>query len=787
MALPQFVTNKPCSIASFSTHGLIVPAAWHIYFSCGFSLRTCVQWRATEKLINVDVSTFRTRSESELMKKGDILKGLTWKSVLVGGAVNFVMAFFFFGQGGGAYYFSRSTIFRIGPWGMEYSRLFHETSDVLTGFGLVALVIFILALINKVRSNTFSIQELAVISIMIPVCVLWNEYDRDFTGNILSSLPAMVYYSEKAIENNLPYLQMYSLWQPLDRSYWESILYTSNLAGVNWIIHIPAIAWHVTFICSSTLLMLFIMLLFRRVVVVVEALPFPTAQMVGQVIEVAQPAKGSKRVSNKWFLIALIASLIYYSLAWHTNKFMTLVLGPGHEVPGFTDGFIGGMYVWPVLDFVPLAIIPYGVPLMLSLTPFEIGWYALMSIDTLISIVIVWIAVYLIVPVYLTEIGYWPRLSPGIPLRIVRGFFIVDSPGGETLLAVITGMLISLAFVPLWRNREVFIPILKSIIGKEPSKEIDPNPPIPYRFVWLGIVICGLAWVWAGTAIGLPLMWMLAYVPIISIMSIGVMFMYAETGGFLGKVSYRQADYWHGFSGTWLTRMILGGGQAPQSFSAEYLSCALATGQADVHFGSGFAIAAFMYSWFTQHSFKLSEITKTEKKSIVKALVIAVFLAAIAGGISFFFFLGLLPFPPNIRPFGGRFWKQEWGPDLLPKLTHSGYMKDQYWTNPFNIVLFILGLILPVLISFGRARFSWFKVTSAGVLFGIIFGFQSLGPMIAGLILKYLVLKIGGTKMYMEKLLPICTGLIVAGGIATVIDRVLVLLIDWAYNIPWVM
>lgn len=737
-----------------------------------------------ESLIN-KIQDIKFSREVELMKKEDILKGLTWKSVLVGGAVNFLIAFFFFGQGGGGYYFSRSSIFRIGPWGAEYSRLFHEPPTVLCGFGLVALVMFVLALINKVRPNTFSIQELVVISIMIPVSVLWHEYDHDFTGNILAALPAMVYQPEKTIENNLPYLKMYSLWQTLDQNYWKSILYTSNLLGVNWIIHIPAIAWHVTFICSSTLLMLFIMLLYRRVVINVEALPFPTAQMVKQVIEVAQPAEGSKRVSNKWFLIALIASLIYYLLTWVSDKFMTLILGPGNEVPGFGNGFIAGVYAWPVLDFIPLAIIPYGVPLMLSLTPFEIGWYALMGIDTLISIVIVWIIVYLMVPVFLTEIGYWPRPVPGMQLRHIRWMFISNSPGGETLVAVMAGMLISLAFVPLWRNREIFIPILKSIIGKEPSKEIDPNPPVPYKFVWLGIVVCGLAWVWAGTAIGLPLLWMLAYVPVMSIMSIGVMFMYAETGGFLGKVSNRQSDYWHGFFGTWLTRMILGGGQAPQSFSAEYLSCALATGQIDVHFGSGFAIAAFMYSWYTQHSFKLSEITETDNKSTVKALVIAVLLTAIAGGISFFFFLGLLPFSPDIMPFSGRFWKQEWGPDLLPAFTQAGKMKDRYWTNSFNIVLFILGLILPVLISFGRARFSWFRVTSAGVLFGLIFGFHSLGPMIAGLILKYLVLKIGGTKMYMEKLLPICTGFIVSAGIATVVDRVLVLLIQWIYQIPW--
>ncbi|MEM2569829.1 MAG: DUF6785 family protein [Candidatus Bathyarchaeia archaeon] len=710
----------------------------------------------------------------------EIRKAFTLKSILIGCVAVFVMSFLLRPQADNTFLWRD-----WGGWGGAYDipkiagahRLYLEWNGhtVMSGFGYLMLIMLCIALINKIRPKTFSIQECIAIAIMVPISYFWGQH-MDFGINILAIMPALANRPLSYYEKNIEYFKYWALGQPTSIEYWKSIVHTSNIAGVNWLAHIPAIAWDVVFMCSSGFFMLFIMLLTRRLILDVEALSFPTVQIVNHIVGVSQPTEESKKTSKKLFLIALVLTLAYLVPLFLVDKL--LIIFTGSAPSGYGKGRIAGIDLWPAWDLCPQAILPW-VPLYISFVPWEIGWYTLMPVDTLISIIVVWIGVWFILPLYYSSTGYWPKFTPGLTVRHVNfqmmGFYGMTTRG-ETLIALMIGMLIAMAIIPIWRHRRVMIPILKSITGKEPPKEIDPNPPIPYKFVWLGIIVSGLAWVMSGVAITLPLNLMLIYVILMGILTFGLVFMYGETGGYLGIWTHRQVDYWHGFLGMYLIKGLI-----DRTHNSPPLSMAYAVFEWD-HFGSAFPSYAILCSWYTPHSIQLAQRNMTEAKVSIKAVMLAFVVAAIAGAISFFFFLGFLPLPHMGI---GRITSYTYDDALLTRINSATWMRPIYESGAYlNYMLMVIGFILPFVITFARQRFRWFKITAAGVLFGLIFGHLSLVPMIAGFAIKYGVLKIGGAKMYEEKVVPLCAGTFVAAGIVNLIHTALSWIISYM-NLPW--
>lgn len=83
------------------------------------------------------------------------------------------------------------------------------------------------------------------------------------------------------------------------------------------------------------------------------------------------------------------------------------------------------------------------------------------------------------------------------------------------------------------------------------------------------------------------------------------------------------------------------------------------------------------------------------------------------------------------------------------------------WYNAYPMDFWgkvIAGVVVGVVLTLMRDRWSWVRISVAGLALGIFFGEQIWAATIIALIAKFLTLRVGGAKLYEEKGMPIALG-----------------------------
>lgn len=75
-------------------------------------------------------------------------------------------------------------------------------------------------------------------------------------------------------------------------------------------------------------------------------------------------------------------------------------------------------------------------------------------------------------------------------------------------------------------------------------------------------------------------------------------------------------------------------------------------------------------------------------------------------------------------------------------------------------VKFIVGFAVCIFVTFIWGKFTWFRISAAGLALGVMFGREVWSPFLVVLILKFLTFRMGGTKLYTEKFRPLFIGLV---------------------------
>ena len=94
-----------------------------------------------------------------------------------------------------------------------------------------------------------------------------------------------------------------------------------------------------------------------------------------------------------------------------------------------------------------------------------------------------------------------------------------------------------------------------------------------------------------------------------------------------------------------------------------------------------------------------------------------------------------------------------------------------FGTSPARYQELIVGIIVAVAVTVLRFKFLWFPVDPIGLIIGahanwtLMFWFTGLLAFVA----KYVVLRIGGTKLYEEKGIPIALGLIIGHALCYIV------------------
>jgi hypothetical protein len=338
-------------------------------------------------------------------------------------------------------------------------------------------------------------------------------------------------------------------------------------------------------------------------------------------------------------------------------------------------------------------------------------------------------------------------------------------------------------YYPLWIHRHEVVDSLKAIFGKG-SPEIEKREPMRYRWLWLGYIICVLGYVfmWDYRTTG-GQSWPLNFLAgIIWVVATGWMYMIgqarveAEFGMIASPVNCNLfAHQWNEGIKTWMFADTL------SPFYIGDLKTRYLVLSSDVSiFDTTFRCAPYTY---LLHYFKIGSLNRVHAKHIFIGAIIATIVAAILVPIvslQFWCIYGatrLKEFAYTGSP--ANYFQR--GPTFGSTVAVGDYWRGGLIAHPVPMewVQSLAAAIFIICIYILRSRFPWFPLNAAGVAVGFMWVIDMLFiPSIVAYILKLIVLRVGGLKLYEEKAMPFAIGVAVALGLAVLIDNL------WASTLP---
>lgn len=492
-------------------------------------------------------------------------------------------------------------------------------------------------------------------------------------------------------------------------------------------------------VCTS-----FNLILSRRIIEE-EALPFPFLSVITRFTE--EPSRSIKRMPGfGTFLVgALIGFVIQFSQGLLYALFPAIKQMWPQQVWGWIGLDLGPLYKgfgWNIVAWFPLMHFPLYFAL-----------YCFVPTDVTLTSIIAYIFWYVIgLPQIeiLTGKGSFPT-----PFSLTNGFGM--SFGRTTYFGgtrdwidgqIATGFVVGLAVWRLFLARRSIAASLKSFVkGGRAGYFSD-------RILW-GVLIISLIMHTATIMTGLiPWYSALALILFVVLFNYVNLLVRAESVGApssqgLGLIA-RRLHLW-GF-------YLAGGATAvetPQTWNAALI--------ADSQYGHG-VIWSPALSIGVVEGLKLCEITKTRKKDVAIAAVIACVVGVLIGYPLYVW--GAYTYGYDYGWIAK--WTIEAGREKCvdaynvqhPRWAGVGYTKGL-------VESLIIGIVVIILVSIVQLRFPGLPINAVGIPIGVSYlfsGYVWFASLLA-LLTRLLVLKVGGTRLYEGKLVPLAVGLFVGWAI----------------------
>lgn len=647
--------------------------------------------------------------------------------------------------------------------GYQWGRL---RARAMWATGLVVWLTIIVALLNTIKKGLFSRQEIAVLSVAI-LFAAWLpafEYHNVFFFWLTVAPGIAICFGEDAATH---YKYMPPIFGPKDAEYWKNVVPKSvpvdfgPLAGL-------AGAWTI-FLIGLTGTMLFAVMLFRRIWVDVERLQFPLMDFLGEmIVNTERENKVAKLFKSRWFLLGLLVQAGWMALVTFPAMGERLA-APGAEEYAYKYGWLFNIVpAWPRWkhEILSTAALPW-IPLHVTMVPWHIGWGLLLATDVLIGFLAGWFIFFVIWPLSAYSMGYFGEYTPGKSIfAILYPLRYYYQGGGGSEVAVTLGLTLGLFITMCWRNRRILLSILKGI-AVEPSSDIDPDRPLPYRFTWIGLILCVVLTLVGGSALNLLPQVLIVYIILMAIITVAISRVVAETGGWWGTLAvypYRNiVSLFVVLPICYLFQGVIFG--IPEENLNPWITTTMVlfvwvTGSAFFYYLADSGIIA-------QNTFKLGSLTKTSSKDIFKAAVIAIVVMVVSATLTTIAGIYILP-----EKASGWYGDMEAAGYLFTLgVTYAKGTGSIYWggitgatvagdyINTWGKVA--AGILAALLVMFLRGRYPWFMLSTAG----LVLGSTSMGPMIwtaflTALIVKQLVFRVGGARFYLEKIRPLSVGLV---------------------------
>ena len=508
---------------------------------------------------------------------------------------------------------------------------------------------------------------------------------------------------------------------------------------------------------SLALLQYFFGLAFIRQTIYVERLPFPYAAPGARLIQMYEN-KGTllnlRDIEVKRIWIGFLIGFLFYVhfvpvLFW---KDFPALWGPCLAY--------GRRKIFGWLHFYPLTktVLPW-FPNNWEIYPELVAATLFIPLDMLTTAAAWWLWVQLISPPILVALG----LRKPWPAGGYSGWWSaawdnwMSHPGklGLTFQSSIW----TLAF---WELVFGWKPVWQTIKGIwSPPPDEERIEPIPCKYIWTGIVILIILVAATFTIIGIPP----AYFFLL-LLPLGFLYWY---GGTRLHAEVGPVQYWRG-GGEGRDFLILAAGKLgilQPNTTASYMVPHISR---ELFFGY---ISSVQWQAISLTGFYIGSLTRTSPRDIFKIQMISIPFIVILYFILEVYSLFSLGFAKNWR--AAPYWVHGWSRwDANRAKDLAAYWET--WGLPYLAGSFVLFGILVAL----RRFLPWWPVHPWGIaLPGIYLGIKLDSTLFVAFVIKLLVMKIGGAKLF-EKIVPVLGG-IIAGSTA---GRIILELVGAAFGLP---
>jgi len=702
-----------------------------------------------------------------------VAKGLTVKSLIIGILLLTMISLYVHG-----FTWATPTLTVAGD-------LWKEYGDSLLSFGYVALTALVLHGLNRIKKGFFSEQEIAVVVIMVLTGTMTFAAGRRSEGSLGRFIfgPGLGTTTrtldlETIYENIPPFMAAGG-----DPSYWKTVS-AAAWAPIDWSRFLPDVAWLIVFFTSLCSTFIFLAMLLRRMYVDYERLSFPVAS---RVVEISMLVESQQKsiYKSKYFLAGFLIQFLYAAVVNFPHlinailQSMTVPISARalSDCMGYVGGPKGtGIYAFP--DFYNVGVYPYLYDVHLH--PWMIAWGIMLPKDVLIGFLVSWVVAWVIAPQILVPLGGMVGTQPSLYDNNC------DPPHWALYQYIALGLIIGVGLIPLIQHRKIFGSILAGIF-KEPSQEMDPDRPLPYRYVWLGLIASLIVLLSAGYAAYIPVSAFLLLIVLLMIFSIGGFRLIAETGGLLGHWIGRRdtkvlTEYTYGFLAAIALTATLGAWYktlTPQSLMVDQI---LGRNLQQIVIISTFAGMCALEAQ------KIARLVKTRLKDALVAVLLAILVSIIVWTLGEYILIHIFPDAKvALDVKGGTAYSARDLQSTVNALSQGNTRLYNYndhkefaTTMTADVISrIVLGIVIAAAITFLRGRFAWFTISPTGILFGFLTYINHLwASFIVALVVKQLAIKFIGTQKYQEKIHPFALGLFYG----VILASILTMLLFWLTN-----
>lgn len=615
------------------------------------------------------------------------------------------------------------------------------SGQALTGFQGALVCTFILMLISRLLGKSrFTPQEISVIyAILLPtlgICLVISYTVWDSMLQNIDGFGSFIGLSDTLQPD---------FWAPKD----PNILDQAKNGGVP----VPWGAWSTSLgYWGSVYIVMMLLMIFggtfmRRQVIEIERMPFPLLDPALEILK-CHEAKSSegfmplfKQFSFKLILLGVIIGFVYEFL------FVSSQLIPGFSPVSSTLELCWG----PLGDALPMA------NLQISYSISTIAMGLLVPLDILFSIAVTFIIAFVI----------WPPITVSVFGQTfdrgwdswLRSIIAWINPSPWRLYEWGYGALLGIGLVPFILGRKYFIESLKSII--KPSKEIEDKEAIGYRYIFIGIIILWLIYAALMLQSNVVIYHAITWPWVLLFTNFAMARIRGEVGGLFGMtfsgLGAHQCAYPMQF---W----IYPDGPEAANTVTGYTTAIMTTMT-----GAGDPWGETPMSPSLE-SYKLGSATKTRTRDIFLAQIIAVIVVVVTALAFYLYAMYTWGWSNKFTHSGGDHWSGFFYVQQACTYSWGG----KYYNFEPNWPMIGIWVVITLVLSFLRLRFVWFPFNPIAIPFVINeFGFTVGWVWTYTLIIKYIVLKVGGTKAYSKYIVPLATGIIIGWAILQFVTGVI--------------